>query len=99
MMERRLIVLLNGSVMGEVRRDGRNNLSFAYDTDWKTDPRAIPLSLSLPISRAEHAGDPIGSFIWGLLPDNELVLERWAKVDQAAATVPRASNASISATA
>lgn len=39
----------------------------------------MPLSLSLPISRTEHIGDPIEAFIWGLLPDNALVLERWAK--------------------
>jgi serine/threonine-protein kinase HipA len=88
MMERRLVVLLNGRVMGEVRRDRRNKLSFAYDADWKMDPGAMPLSLSLPLSRAEHAGDPIESFIWGLLPDNELVLERWAKNFQVSARNP-----------
>jgi serine/threonine-protein kinase HipA len=95
MMEQRLVVLLNGRMMGEVRRDKRNKLSFAYDADWKMDSSAMPLSLSLPLSRAEHAGDPIESFIWGLLPDNELVLERWAKSFHVSARNPFALIAQV----
>jgi len=95
MMEQSLVVLLNGRVMGEVRRDRRNKLSFAYDADWKADRRAMPLSLSLPLSRREHAGDPIEAFIWGLLPDNEFVLERWAKSFHVSARNPFALIANV----
>jgi serine/threonine-protein kinase HipA len=94
MTERSLVVLLNGSVMGEVRR-GRNRLSFAYDADWKADSGAVPLSLSLPLSRSEHAGDAIEAFIWGLLPDNEFVLERWAKTFHVSARNPFALIANV----
>lgn len=94
MMEQRLVVLLNGRMMGEVRRDRRNKLSFAYGADWM-ESGAMPLSLSLPRSRAEHAGVPIESFIWGLLPDNELVLERWAKNFQVSARNPFALIANV----
>lgn len=94
-MTQGLVVLVNGRVMGEVRRNRRNKLSFAYDADWQTDRSAIPLSLSLPLSRAEHAGDPIESFIWGLLPDNEFVLERWAKSFHVSARNPFALIANV----
>ena len=95
MMDQSLVVLLNGRIMGEVRRDGRNKLSFAYDADWKSDRSAMPLSLSLPLSRSEHAGDPIEAFIWGLLPDNAFVLERWAKSFHVSARSPFALIANV----
>lgn len=95
MTEQSLVVLLNGRVMGDVRRDSRNKLGFTYDTTWKVDPGAMPLSLSLPLSRFQHAGDAIEAFIWGLLPDNEFVLERWAKSFHVSARNPFALIANV----
>lgn len=40
--------------------------------------RAYPLSLSLPLSQPEHPHAPIDAFLRGLLPDNDIVLQRWA---------------------
>lgn len=39
---------------------------------------AIPLSLSMPPLRAVHPHAAIDPFLWGLLPDNEQTLARWA---------------------
>ncbi|MPZ36381.1 MAG: hypothetical protein GEV13_36450 [Rhodospirillales bacterium] len=95
MTVQRLVALLNGRAIGEVRRDPHNRLTFAYDVDWKTDRHAMPLSLSLPLSHTEHASDAIEAFIWGLLPDNELVLERWAKSFHVSARNPFALIANV----
>jgi HipA-like protein len=69
-----LLVLLDGHDVGLVRyRRGR--LSFAYAETWRSGAGAYPLSLSMPLAAAEHPHGAIEPFLWGLLPDNEVVLE------------------------
>jgi serine/threonine-protein kinase HipA len=74
-----LIVLLSDRPIGTVSRDARARLTFRYDERWRDTRGAYPLSLSMPLAAREHPHDRIDAFIWGLLPDNELVLDRWAK--------------------
>lgn len=95
MIGRRLIALLDGREIGEVRRDARNRLFFHYDPGWRAAPDAMPLSLSLPLSGSAPAGPAIETFIWGLLPDNEFVLERWAKSFHVSARNPFALIANV----
>ncbi len=78
-MTSELIVLLSNRQIGTVTRDRRARLSFRYDERWRDTRGAYPLSLSMPLAAREHPHDRIDAFIWGLLPDNELVLDRWAK--------------------
>lgn len=95
MIGRRLIALLDGREIGEVRRDARNRLFFHYDPGWRAAQDALPLSVSLPLSGNEPAGPAIETFIWGLLPDNEFVLERWAKSFHVSARNPFALIANV----
>lgn len=74
-----LIVLLGGAEIGAVRRDRRNRWSFVYEQAWRDNRDAFPLSLSMPLAIAEHGHTVIEAFIWGLLPDNGLILDRWAR--------------------
>lgn len=74
-----LIALLNGREVGRVRRDRRGRLSFTYDEGWRNARGAYPLSMSMPIAAAEHGHAVIDAFLWGLLPDNEAILDRWAR--------------------
>lgn len=80
-----LTVLLSGNEIGTVHKDKINNLSFRYREDWRSSPGAIPLSVSMPLAAAEHGHSLIESFLWGLLPDNERVLDRWARRFQVSA--------------
>jgi serine/threonine-protein kinase HipA len=73
-----LLVLLDGREVGNVRQI-RGRLSFAYADSWRSAQGAYPLSLSMPLAAQEHPHGAIEPFIWGLLPDNEFVLNRWAK--------------------
>ncbi|WP_312491635.1 HipA N-terminal domain-containing protein [Brevundimonas sp.] len=73
-----LILLLNGRRVGEVRRNGQK-LSLHYDPAWRADPAAYPVSLSMPLASLDHSHAAITAFVWGLLPDNEQVLDRWAR--------------------
>lgn len=72
-----LVVLLEGRVAGTVTAIG-DRLRFTYDPDWRRAEDAYPLSLSMPLTAADHGHAPITAFIWNLLPDNDRTLERWA---------------------
>jgi serine/threonine-protein kinase HipA len=80
-----LVALLSGKEVGRVRRDARGRLTFIYSDDWRKARDAYPISLSMPLGAAEHRSSIIEAFLWGLLPDNEFVLERWAKKYQVSA--------------
>jgi serine/threonine-protein kinase HipA len=73
-----LLVLLDGREVGTVHQT-RGRLTFVYADSWRSAQGAYPLSLSMPLAAAEHSHAAINPFIWGLLPDNEFVLNRWAK--------------------
>jgi serine/threonine-protein kinase HipA len=73
-----LLVLLDSREVGMVRQQ-RGRLNFVYADAWRSAPGAYPLSLSMPLAAAEHPHAAIEPFLWGLLPDNNFVLTRWAQ--------------------
>lgn len=77
-MSEELLVLLKGRRIGRVRKH-EGALSFEYRQDWRDDPAAYPLSLSLPLARKEHDGPELRAFLEGLLPDNETILRSWGR--------------------
>jgi serine/threonine-protein kinase HipA len=78
-MTKELIALLDGRETGRVVRDNRGKLTFTYNEQWRNAADAYPLSLSMPITLAEHPNAKIDAFLWGLLPDNEIILASWAR--------------------
>jgi serine/threonine-protein kinase HipA len=84
-MTNELVALLGGIEVGRVLRDKRGRLTLVYDQDWREAADAYPLSLSMPLAAEKHGPAAIEAFLWGLLPDNELVLQRWARKFQVSA--------------
>ena len=84
-MTNELVALLGGSEIGRVRSDSRSRLTFVYRNDWRTADGGYPLSLSMPLAAEEHGPAAVQAFLWGLLPDNEQVLARWANRFQVSA--------------
>ena len=84
-MNEYLIALAGGRKVGEIGRDARGRLSFEYDDAWSLEDAAFPLSLSMPLTVRDHGHDRIEPWLWGLLPDNENVLTRWARQFQVSA--------------
>lgn len=77
-MSSRLVAIANGRIMGEVcYENGR--LDFHYDLSWSDDASAFPMSLSMPLVVREYGHLTTEAFLWGLLPDNEVVLQRWGQ--------------------
>src|SRR6267378_7288847 len=77
-MSGELVVILDGRETGRVLQDDRGRLSFTYN-EARRAAAAYPLSISMPLALAEHSNAKIYPFLWGLLPDNEMVLDHWAR--------------------
>ncbi len=78
-MTAELVALIGNCIVGHVSQRARGRLAFTYDQAWRASPDAYPISLSMPLAAAEHGPDAVEAFLWGLLPDNEIVLDRWAR--------------------
>ncbi|HWL88354.1 MAG TPA: type II toxin-antitoxin system HipA family toxin [Polyangiaceae bacterium] len=84
-MTTELLALLGDRLVGHLRKDRHGKMSFTYADEWRDAPNAYPLSLSMPLALAEHRHGAVDPYLWGLLPDNELILERWAQRFQVSA--------------
>lgn len=78
MMADTLSIIANGQKLGSVTFRS-NRLSFRYTETWQASSAAFPLSVSMPLAQREHPHEIIEAYLWGLLPDNNAVLEQWGK--------------------
>jgi serine/threonine-protein kinase HipA len=74
-----LIALIGKTPIGRVLRNSNGRLRFLYEDAWRFADDAYPLSLSMPLTAAEHPHEKIDAFLWGLLPDNATVLDHWGR--------------------
>jgi len=86
MADTTLNVFIDGRLAGVVDGANRSRLRFRYDETWASDPVSTPLSVSMPLSVEDHTHSAVWTFLWGLLPDNDRVLARWASDYQCSAT-------------
>ncbi len=77
MAAKTLNVLLADHPVGVLTHRPGGRHSFEYLKSWQEDPRAIPLSYSIPLQQDRHGTRVVTDFMWGLLPDNENTLRRW----------------------
>ncbi len=68
--------------------DGSGRFSITYDEAWRASRSRTPASLSMPVAGREHGDSVVRPFLEGLLPDNERVLQRWARDYQVSARNP-----------
>lgn len=81
-------VFLNTDFIGVLSIHKENKLSFEYDAGYVSNPRAIPLSYSMPLTQRIHKDPVVRNFLWGLFPDNEFVIREWARELQVTASHP-----------
>ena len=90
-----LKVLLTDKVIGAVTQRVSGNYRFEYTSEWQRNPRHIPLSRSMPLQQHRHGTRPITNFMWGLLPENERILDEWANRFHVSARNPFALLAAV----
>lgn len=78
-MKDTLAVLLDAAIAGTVTRLNQGRLRFDYDDEYRQRPAGTPLSVSMPTSIRTHRDSEISPWLWGVLPDNDRVLARWAR--------------------
>ena len=83
-----LAVLFGDALAGTLTRLAGGRLRFDYDDDYRNSRSATPLSVSMPATVRSHSDGAISPWLWGLLPDNQAVLERWARDFHASASSP-----------
>jgi serine/threonine-protein kinase HipA len=88
MTEDSLVVLLEDRVAGTLVRVRDGRLTFTYGEEYRERDGATPLSLSMPLQIASHPDRIVTVWLWGLLPDNDAVLRRWAREFQVSASSP-----------
>jgi serine/threonine-protein kinase HipA len=84
-----LVVVVNGAVVGHLAEEGGKYL-LRYDDEWRAAEASFPLSLSLPLNRAEHGDQPVRAYLGNLLPDNSAILSGWGRRYQVSANDPLA---------
>jgi serine/threonine-protein kinase HipA len=83
-----LVVLLADMTAGTLTRQRGGQLRFDYNDDYRSRPGVTPLSVSMPAQIRSHADHTVSSWLWNLLPDNDAVLDRWARQFQVSASSP-----------
>lgn len=73
---RRLSILMNGILIGELEKTVTGGLVFVYDKKWLNTPGARPISLSLPLVEQPFTGNVVYNFYDNLLPDNQEIRAR-----------------------
>lgn len=87
--DRKLSVLMNGILIGELAKIKTGGLSFAYTQQWLNTPSARPISLSLPlVDEQPFTGDVVYNFFDNLLPDNPQIRARIQAKFQATTNQP-----------
>jgi serine/threonine-protein kinase HipA len=78
-MTAHLIAFSEGLVMGTMTQAKGGRLTFLYTEEWLASSHAYPLSVSIPLAPGQQGQRKVEPFLWGLLPDNEIVLGQWAR--------------------
>jgi serine/threonine-protein kinase HipA len=71
-----LNVLMNGQLVGYLRKLPSGAMTFQYAEAWLKAAGARPVSLSLPLKYTAYEGDLVYNFFDNLLPDNERIRAR-----------------------
>jgi len=73
------LIVFNGDIeVGTIARS-RDEITFTYNDSYRRLKAATPLSVSMPLITDRHGHRVITPWLWGLLPDSEPVLKRWAR--------------------
>lgn len=72
-----LAVHMSGQLVGTFDAADRRSLRLTYDPAYADRPGSTPLSVSMPLRVSPYLHATVHPYLWGLLPDDDRVLERW----------------------
>ena len=83
-----LVVVMHDVVAGVLTRQADGRVRFEYDAAYRAGAEATPMSRSMPLVVSGHGDAVVTPWLWGLLPENDAVLARWAREFQVSASSP-----------
>ena len=89
---RPLDVLINGRLVGRLKKASTGAISFQYDDQWLAWEHRFAVSLSLPLTPAAYRGAEVAAVFDNLLPDRDTVRRRVAERMGAQGTGARPSS-------
>ncbi len=92
--QRGCTVLMGNDVAGTLTRAAGGDLAFNYTESYRNKTSATPLSVAMPLQQRTHTDAVIRPWLWGLLPDNNAVLDAWGRRFQVSTSSPFALLAS-----
>ena len=72
-----LHILYQNHIVGELILHSGGELEIRFDDAYRGNPHAVPLSTKMPLESPSHRGIAVENWLWGLLPDDPNVLEKW----------------------
>ena len=78
-----LEVYVGSSRIGIYSRAPNGSTAFRYSSEWLSNERSFPISLSMPLSDRLWSGQQVNAYFDGLLPDDQVVREKIAAREQA----------------
>jgi serine/threonine-protein kinase HipA len=79
MTHERLDAYLEGNLAGQFQRESNGDVSFVYEPSYRLNPRATPLSLSMPKTHDSYVDRIPGNWLDNLLPDDLTLRKRMAQ--------------------
>ena len=83
-----LVTWMNNERVGELIKQANGAHLFRYEEAWMRNPRARPLSLSLPLQYGNITDEAVFNYFDNLLPDSPRVRDRIVKRYQARSKQP-----------
>jgi serine/threonine-protein kinase HipA len=83
-----LCVAIEGQLVGKVRADKNGTLSLGYEAEWRKSPESYALSVNMPLADISYPQKAVYAYLWNLLPENPIVLQRWAQQFKVSAANP-----------
>lgn len=78
-MTEALVVLIRDRIAGTLTKEKGGKLVLRYNDAYQLETGATAISTGIALAQAEHSGEQLRNWLWGLLPDNETVLTRWGQ--------------------
>lgn len=74
-----LHVVMNGRLVGDITRTGKNHMRLRYAADIPADARFTPLSITMPGPTGRYRDEVLSRWLEGLLPDRPETLRQWRR--------------------
>jgi serine/threonine-protein kinase HipA len=83
-----LAVLIEDDLVARIRTNRAGRLSLDYESSWRNSPSGYSLSVAMPLAEITYSHKAVWPYLWNLLPENPIILQRWGQQFHVSASSP-----------